>query len=58
MRKGELGTMQIIVRVAAGIVVGLVVFAAGCSTILSGATSDAMGGLPTALVRSGGQVAE
>ena len=39
--------MQIMVRIAAGIAVGLVVFAAGCSAILSGATSDAMGGIAT-----------
>ncbi len=66
--------MQVMVRIAAGIAVGLVVFAAGCSAILSGATSDAMGGiatpkaallvvgrsrrLPAVLGESGGRVAE
>ena len=53
--------MQIIGRVAAGMVVGLVVFAAGCSAMLSGG-GPARGGrsrrLPAVLGESGGRVAE
>jgi len=35
--------MEIIIRIAAGVAVALAVFAAGCSAMLSGATSDAVG---------------
>ena len=42
--------MGIIIRIAAGIVVALVVGAAGCSAMLSGATGDAIGVLEESAV--------